>query len=234
MLPCLDISWVGRPNHQKTGGSRPNSEGFDIQSVGQDFRLFSRFIVVPCDQNLGSRPGDRLTLCDIMVYKGGSGKRTKPKGNGDTLAIIRFFQAAKSQESERSRKAMETRRLTSDILANAASGKRTKPKGNGDGRNSNRGQTESVGGQESERSRKAMETLFTHPIRPVLTWMGQESERSRKAMETFCRHMNTHSRFVVRKANEAERQWRPNTLDLAFAASFESGKRTKPKGNGDC
>ena len=158
MLPRLDISWVGRPNHQKTGGSRPNSEGFDIQSVGQDFRLFSRFIVVPCDQNLGSRPGDRLTLCDIMVYKGGvrkaneaerqwrlslikkqpvaltrSGKRTKPKGNGD-IAAKRADQdfGARSGKRTKPKGNGDINLWKSRQVAGVQSGKRTKPKGNGD------------------------------------------------------------------------------------------------------
>ena len=184
MLPGLDISWVGRSNREKTGGSRPGSEGFDILSVGQDIRLFFKI------QSRAARSKFRLAtwrLLDLVRHNGLQGR---------------------SRESERSRKAMETLppRLR-ELPPVCRSGKRTKPKGNGD----RKGLVQCVEphgvGKANEAdmqwrlavcSSKLLDPIFVGKAneaerqwRPPIaekSFRGlvgcRESERSRKAMET--------------------------------------------------
>ena len=160
-----------------------------------------------------------------------SGKRTKPKGNGD-LGFNAPIATIACQESERSRKAMETRRELLQVHCQRR-------------------------GQESERSRKAMETqslgVLTPPAANAVR-KANEAERQWRPSPfldflvfSFVRKANEAERqwrlnwplpvlvfsLIVRKANEAERQWRLGLRGNALGFSMLSGKRTKPKGNGD-
>ena len=60
---------------------------------------------MPRDQNLGSRPGDLLTLCDIMVYKGAVGKANEAERQWRRFMMLViplvFRVVGKANEAER-------------------------------------------------------------------------------------------------------------------------------------
>ena len=87
--------------------------------------------------------------------------------------------------------------------------------------------------RESERSRKAMETTgFDKGIISLCLRVGKANEAERQWRPTY-NGVVVSAIHLVGKANEAERQWRLSSIKRPAPWGVSSGKRTKPKGNGD-